>query len=243
MRLIALLISLLVMQQVYAQPGAVTADLPVNRIVVLGDAKLELPADQVQVSVTLRYTDPVDARKAYNAHKAAEQKLVQVLREFRIEEKDITYTLLNVHKNVNYYPQPGQRQEEVITEQQIIFKLKDLKRYPDLQLTLIGAGFNQFSAAFGSSKADESKVLALEKAIEVAREKAAVMAKASGRTLGGVLSVRDTEETDPVLQRQYNVTFDRVGYGTAKASAEAGLLDIPQKIIIPAQVKVTFELR
>ncbi|GAA4402716.1 hypothetical protein GCM10023187_18080 [Nibrella viscosa] len=229
--------------QVSAQPGAVTADLPINRIVVLGDARFELPADQVQVSVMLRYTDPTDARKAYNAHKAAEQKLIQVLRDFRIDEKDITYTLLNVRKNVDYYPQPGQRREEVVTEQQIIFKLNDLKRYADLQLALIGAGFNQFSAAFGSSKAEESKVKALEKAIEVAREKATIMARSAGRTLGGVLSVRDTEETDPVLQRRYVDTSVRVGYGSEKASVDAGLLDIPQKIIIPAQVKVTFELR
>lgn len=216
-----------------------------NRIVVLGDATLELPADRVQVSVTLRYTDPTDARKAYNAHKAAEQKLVGLLREFKIDEKTIQYTLLNVRKNVEYYGGPdNSRRSEVVTEQNVIFKLNDIRRYPELQLLLIGGGFNQFSAVFQSSQAEELKNTVLEKAIEVARTKAVLMAKASGRTLGGVLSVRDTEETDPILHRRYEV-YNQSGYAAeAKMARDGGaLLDIPQKISLPAQVKVTFELK
>lgn len=240
MRFLFLMMSLLITSPLMAQPG--TADLPVNRIVVLGDAKLELPADLVQVTVTIRATDPTDARKAYSAHKIVEQRLVKVLRDFRIEEKDITYTLLNVHKNIEYNPQPGPRKEEVVTEQQVIFKLNDLKRYPDLQLTLIATGFNEFNAIFGSSKAEELKPKALEKAMEVAREKASVMARTAGRTLGVILSVRDTEETDPVLGGRFLAPMLKADMEVARIGS-AGLLDIPQKIVIPAQVKVTFELR
>ncbi|GAB3890635.1 hypothetical protein GCM10028803_01630 [Larkinella knui] len=219
---------------------AQTPDLPVNRIVVLGDAELELPADQIRVNVTLQYSDPTDARKAYTAHQAAEKRLVKLLKEYQIEEKDIRYTLLQVHKNENNSYPSGERKQEIVTLQQIIFELKKPERYPDLQLALISAGFNGFQATYRSTKQEESKNSVLEKAVEVARAKAVVMAKAAGRTLGAVLSVRDTEETDPVLQRRFGGEMDlqsvRVGYG-------GNLLDIPQTIRIPAQVKVTFELK
>ncbi|WP_128544366.1 SIMPL domain-containing protein [Larkinella soli] len=223
-----------------------TPDLPVNRVVVIGDATLELPADEVKVTVTLQFSDPNDARRAYESHRNAEKRLVQLLREFRIVEKDIRYSLLTVQKSENIFGPEGKRRDEIVTNQQVFFKLNDLKRYPDLQLALIGSGFNRFSAAFSSSKAEESKNDALDKAVEVARRKAVVMAKAAGRTLGSVLSVRDTEETDPVLRKVFyanemaaNAEM-RVGYGMA---ADGNLFDIPQLIRIPAQVKVTFELR
>ncbi|GAB3934273.1 SIMPL domain-containing protein [Larkinella terrae] len=219
---------------------AQTPDLPVNRIVVIGEAELELPADQVRVTVSLQYSDPTDARKAYAAHQNAEKQLVKLLKDYQIDEKDIRYTLLNVQKNDNGIYQPGERKQEIITMQQVIFELKKPERYPDLQLALISAGFNRFQASYRSTKQEERKNSVLEKAVEVAREKAAVMAKAAGRTLGAVLSVRDTEETDPVLQRRFGAEMDvmaaRVGYGS-------NLLDIPQTIRIPAQVKVTFELK
>jgi len=226
----------------FAQTTPSTFNLPENRLVVIGDATLELPADQIRVAVTLQYSDPTDARKAYVAHQAAEKKLVELIRTFKVDEKDIVYSPVSVNKSVDIYGNDGRRREEVNTNQQVIFKINDLKRYPEVQLALISAGFNRFNASFASTLQEQNKNKALEKAIEVAREKAAVMAKASGRTLGVVLSVRDTEETDPVLRRVIPV------YASARKAnfaAEAGdsLADIPQKIEIPAQVKLTFELK
>ncbi|GAB3340842.1 hypothetical protein GCM10027299_54610 [Larkinella ripae] len=219
---------------------APTPDLPVNRIVVLGDAELELPADQVRIVVTLQYSDPTDARKAYEAHQAAEKRLVKLLKDYQIDEKDIRYTLLQVQKHQNDIYQTGERRQEVMTMQQIIFELGKPERYPALQLALINGGFNRFQASYRSTKEDASKNRVLEKAVEVAREKATILAKAAGRTLGTVLSVRDTEETDPVLQKRFS---GDLRYMSARAESGGGLLDIPQTIRIPAQVKVTFELK
>jgi uncharacterized protein YggE len=219
---------------------AQTSDLPVNRIVVLGDAELELPADQVRVTVTLQFSDPTDARKAYVAHQAAEKQLVKLLKDYQIGEKDIRYTLLQVQKNeTTSYPN-GQQRQEVSTNQQVIFELNKPEQYPDLQLALISANFNRFQATYHSTKEETSKNLVLEKAVEVAREKAIVLAKSAGRTLGAVLSVRDTEETDPVLKKRF---AGDVQYMSARAGYGGVLLDIPQTIRIPAQVKVTFELK
>jgi uncharacterized protein YggE len=224
----------------YSSAVAQTPDLPVNRIVVLGDAELELPADQVRITVTLQFSDPADARKAYVAHQAAEKRLVKLLKDYQIDEKEIRYTLLQVQKNEVTIYQNGQQKPEVITSQQVIFELNKPERYPDLQLALINGGFNRFQAGYRSTKQEASKNLVLEKAVEVAREKAVLLAKAAGRSLGTVLSVRDTEETDPVLQRGFGLSalneVVSVGYG-------GSLLDIPQTIRIPAQVKVTFELK
>ncbi|MFC5412019.1 SIMPL domain-containing protein [Larkinella bovis] len=238
-KLSLLILSILSLSPALAQVNQ-TPDLPANRIVVLGDAELELPADQVRITVTLQYSDPTDARKAYNAHQAAEKQLVKLLKDYQIDEKDIRYTLLQVQKNQNEIYQTGERRQEVVTFQQVIFELSKPERYPALQLALINAGFNRFQASYRSTKEETSKNLVLEKAVEAAREKAVVLAKAAGRTLGTVLSVRDTEESDPVLQKRFGLATEamsaRVGYGS-------NLLDIPQTIRIPAQVKVTFELR
>ncbi|RAJ94146.1 hypothetical protein LX87_04030 [Larkinella arboricola] len=237
-----LVISLLSFFSATAQV-AQTPDLPVNRIVVLGDAELELPADQVRVVVNLQYSDPTDAKKAYNAHQAAEKQLVTLLKDYQINEKDIRYTLLQVQKNQNDVYPTGERRQEIVTMQQVIFELNKPERYPALQLALINAGFNRFQATYHSTKEEQSKNLALEKAIEAAREKAVVMAKAAGRTLGTVLSVRDTEETDPVFQKRFGAGYSYGSALYASARAEGNLLDIPQTIRIPAQVKVTFELK
>ncbi|GAB3260651.1 hypothetical protein GCM10027347_25110 [Larkinella harenae] len=236
-----LILTLLSMSAAFAQ-GTQTPDLPTNRIVVLGDAELELPADRVRVIVTLQYTDPTDAQKAYASHQAAEKRLVKLLKDYQIEEKDIRYTLLQVQKNQNDVYPTGERRQEVVTMQQVIFELNKPERYPALQLALINANFNRFQASYRSTKEEENKNLALEKAVGVAREKAVVLAKAAGRTLGSVLSVRDTEETDPVFQKRFGTEADYLSAPYA-ARADGSLLDIPQTIRIPAQVKVTFELR
>ncbi|MGA0559068.1 SIMPL domain-containing protein [Larkinella sp. VNQ87] len=236
-----IVLSLLSLSSATAQL-AQTPDLPTNRIVVLGDAELELPADQVRVTVTLQYSDPTDARKAFEAHQAAEKRLVKLLKEYQIDEKTIQYTLLQVQKNQNDIYQTGERRTEIVTMQQVIFNLDKPDRYPALQLALINANFNRFAATYHSTKEEQSKNLVLEKAVEVARGKAVILAKAAGRTLGAVLSVRDTEETDPILQGRFVLGATamaervQVGYG-------GSLLDIPQTIRIPARVKVTYELK
>lgn len=223
------------------QPGSPCRDC----LVVIGEARLELPADQVNLSIQLRYTHPTDAQQAYTAHVAAEQRLAKLLRDFAVSDKDVVYTLLSVQKNVIGYDPGREPRQEISTDQRVIIKFRELKRYPDLQLALIGAGFNQFNAVFGSTQAEENKQKAIEKAVEVARSKADIMAKAAGRRLGPVLSIRDTEEIDPYLQRRYapGGLFEagvQASYGSA---ADNSLFTIPQKIVVPAQVNVTFRLR
>ena len=75
---------------------------PDNRIVVIGHATIDVPADQVKFVVILTSIDSASIDKVYQKHQQQEDKLVKLLKELQISAKDINYSLLTVNQRQDY---------------------------------------------------------------------------------------------------------------------------------------------
>lgn len=225
----------------FAQTPAVLPS-PDHRIVVLGEATLNLPADRVVLTVNLTARDSLTVQRAYDKHKRLEASLVRFLKQASLPDSAVRYQLFNIRQEFEYQG-PGRRQlGAYVTSQSVTLTLTNVKQYAEFLVKLIGAGFSDVNAAFTASKADEFQGKLLENAVAVARRKAEVMAQAAGRRIKRVSKVMDTEETDPTFSRTVPMPMaaNRVAYDKAEASGD--LTDIPQTIRLAAQVKVVFEL-
>jgi uncharacterized protein YggE len=211
---------------------------PDNRIVVLGEATIEIPADRVKFNVELKFDDSTNIKRTYKRHKEAESKLVSYLKELNVPTKNINYSLINIGKSNNYNSATNTSTELFGTNQTVFVTIDDVKQYADLMMKLITAGFTDVSTSFGSSKENDFQQTLIEKAIEAAQKKALVMAKTVNREILNVVKVSDTEESDP--------TFG--GYGNSyvaamAAGAENSIIEIPQTITKRMTVKVVFALK
>ncbi|MBB6611132.1 SIMPL domain-containing protein [Pontibacter sp. Tf4] len=212
---------------------------PDNRIVVIGHATINVPADQVKFQVTLTSTDSASVDKVYQKHQRQEDMLVKLLKELQIPAKDINYSLLTVGQSQDYNNR--KRTNYFAGYQTVNFVLNDLSKFSEVQSRLIKDGFMSFRSNFGSTEIEKKQTEVMEKAIAVARAKAEVMAKATNRQIKRISKVADTDDTDPLLinykQSQQLNEVIVTGYGMNN------LMEFPQTIPVSAQVKVVFELK
>ncbi len=64
---------------------------PDNHIVVIGQASIDVPADQVRFNVNLISSDSSSIDKVYQEHQEQENKMVKLLKELQIPASDIRY--------------------------------------------------------------------------------------------------------------------------------------------------------
>jgi uncharacterized protein len=216
---------------------------PENRIVVIGMAEIEIPADRVVFQVKLTSKEENDVKKAYDSHKRKELNLLSFLSDLKIPNKNINYTLINVGKSIVYEDHLKENTKKLYyeTSQTVTITIDSLTKYSPFILKLIDAGFDDVSTSFTSSKINNFHDKLLERAIEMAKKKALVMAKTSNRELGRIVKIMDTEETDPNFTNSY-YEGRGVGYG-GSAGGSYEMISIPQSVTKSMSVKVVFELK
>lgn len=211
---------------------------PDNRIVVLGEARIELPADQAIFHVELSATHPSDINKVYQQHKTQEAKLVQLLKELNIPAKNISYSLMSVDKSRDYET----KEWTVTSSQRISFHIDSLKQYTFIQTRLIQEGFSEMNSEFTSSRKNSLEKPLLEQAVKAATEKATILAAAAGRQIKRVVKVADTEETDPTFEYRPE-RIATVRFAEMEVAGNNSLIDFSQTVTATAQIKVVFELK
>lgn len=215
-----------------------------NRIVVIGMAEVEIPADRIVFQVSLTSKEENDVKKPYDSHKRKELNLLSFLSDLKIPNKNVNYTLINISKRVVFEDIVKENKRKVYfeTSQTVTITIDSLKKYSPFILKLIDAGFDDVSTSFTSSKINNFQDKLLEKAIEMAKKKAQVMAKSSNRELGRIVKVMDTEETDPNFNNNwFNSSYEAKAGGAAGGTYE--IISIPQSITKSMSVKVVFELK
>jgi uncharacterized protein len=215
---------------------------PENRIVVMGQATMEAPADQVSFNITLTSTDTLSLDKMYTKHKAMEAKIVRILKDLNIPSNKISFSLFSVGKRPSYADKDEDRVWYFEGTQEISFTIDSLKAYPAIRDRLIREGVITFGSAFISSKEEAMKKEVLAKAVKVATDKAEVLAKAGNRKIRRIVKIADTDDNDPTFNNYSGV----VKYTTPAVVTdreEETLVEIPQNISVSATVKVTFQLK
>ena len=201
-----------------------------NTDTILVDATGEAfaPADEIVFNININRFDSV-ATEAFSRHKELERFLTELILEQNIDEDHI-----NAHP-ISISPRRSNMQEQGFqTSQSVTIRLEDLSQFEEMQLILIENGFDNFSASFSTTKADEAHQEALEKAVEETRKKAESLANSSGRELGEVLSIEYTSSSG----------FNLRGSGMMAMEAyDESLLEMQRTIPVRENVRVKFRLQ
>jgi len=168
--------------------------LPAGTITVTGQAKRD-EASQIanfNASVTASNDEKQTAIDEVNTKMA---EIIQKVKEFGIDEKDIQTQNVSVYENpameILIYP-PQKRSLRWTANNSLEIKLKDVNRASQLADLLNATGATSVSGPnFSLDDTQEAETALLAEAIENAREKAEKVAQASGRKLGKVITVSE----------------------------------------------------
>jgi uncharacterized protein YggE len=205
---------------------------PLYTVTASGTGETYAAPDMAQVYFGATVTADEAADALGQANGIAEE-ITAAVKDAGVDAKDIQTA------NVSVYPQQNYEGDTVrITGYQatiqVSVKIRDIEAVGDVIGAASGAGANEISGpSFMLDDDAEANAAAIELAIEDARARAEVMAKASGKTLGEIISVNETGATTPIY------------YGAARdtmAAAESVAIE-PGQLNITTSVTVVFELK
>jgi uncharacterized protein YggE len=140
------------------------------------------------------------AREAMDGNSRTMRQVQQALKEAGIAERDVTTSALSLRPDIEY--QPNTRRPRVVgytAGHQLQVRVRDLGKLGDALDRMVAAGANQvdglqLTVDDWSKKVDEARTAA----IEDARRKAEILARAAGARLGKVLTIDEQGGSPPV---------------------------------------------
>jgi uncharacterized protein len=197
-----------------------------NTLVIDATGEVMAPADRIYFQINLNRVHE-EASTAFEEHKRLEGYLTSLLLEQNISDEKVNANPISIT------PRRHSNQRGFETRQSVSIELDDLDRFESMQVTLIENGFDNFSARFGTSRAESAQDEALQKAIGQARTKASLIADASGRELGSVKQVDYTSSSGITLRGAAQMAVE---------SYDGSLLQFQKSIPVRETVRVIFYL-
>ena len=181
---------------VLATPGSAQSAHHHRAFAVLsvpGEGQSSAEPDEAQVSVGVSVQAPT-ATEAMAQNAELQSAVIEQLMSEGVEARDIQTAGLNLSP-VQDYLQDGK--PPVVTgysaQNMVTIRVRDLSRLGDVLDKLVESGANQIHGiSFSRSDTTEAENEARVAAIETARERAEVMARAAGGTLGPLMSLSDS---------------------------------------------------
>lgn len=202
-----------------------------NIISINASAEVMIPADEISFRITLNAVAETP-QKAYELHQERENILVNLLKEYNIEEENIDFEPVSISKvHSNQYR--GQEDQQVQTRQTVILSLDDFDKYEEIQITLIKNNFDNFSGSFRSSESQKGEEQALKKALKVARQKADIIAQETGLT---ILEIKE-------INYSYNQRSPRPVMEMRASSDSGSLMEFDQTVSVSASVSVSYTFK
>ena len=204
---------------------------PQNVLSVNISATVQVPADQIifQVNVNAQAETPGEA---FRIHKEREDILAELLKEFGIEDENISFQPIRIDKrNRN-----NSDSQYSITSQQVAVTFSNFAVYEEIQVALIENGFDNFSGSFSSTKLQEGKDEALKMAIEGAQKRAEFIAETAGVTLLGINSIVNFD----------HMVARRLGSASGierNFAASSSMMDFDQTVDVTANVQMEFRIQ
>ncbi|MEL7834178.1 SIMPL domain-containing protein [Fodinibius sp. Rm-B-1B1-1] len=199
-----------------------------NEISINATAQVAVPADEIAFQINLN-AEAETSQEAYDLHKKREKVLVELLKEHDIKEENIDFEPISINKS--YSDQYSRDQKEVIqTSQMVVLTLSDFDIYEQIQITLISNDFDEFSGNFMSSESEKGEEEALKKALNMARDKAELIAQESGVTITGIKNINYSyhhRPPQPMMEM------------SARKSSDS-LLEFDQSVSVSANVSVVY---
>ena len=181
---------------------AMAQTIPPPMITVSGEATISVAPDQAEIEAGAT-SDAKTAREASEANNTIVGKLLLALKAANIDSKDIQTSRLSLQ--AQYAQSTSSRTPPTVSgyraSNHVTVRLRDITKVASTIDLLVGAGATDIGGInFMVSQA--SKVLdeAREKAVDDARRKAEIYAKAAGVTLGAPLNISEEGSPAPVFR-------------------------------------------
>jgi len=176
-----------------------------------------------------------DKQEAINEVNGKVEALVSSLKNFGIAEKDIKTENLSIYQDQETYYEDGRqktRPGQWRVSNSISITLHDVDKASDLaELLAAGGATNVYGPNFSLDDTSQAEQDLLEQAIENAKQKAEIIATASGRKLGKVINVTEGYQSANVYS-----AYRDLGGGGGGGGIEPGTGTVSKT------VTVTFEL-
>ena len=216
-------------------PAAGNANVRTLSVSGSGDALLAPDIAYIYVGV---HTESPTAAEAVEENTSQTQALIQAIRDFGIEEKDIRTTNFSIYPMDRFDPATGLPSGEKVyaVDNTVYVTIRDLTKLGDLLDTAVQAGANNInSVQFDVAEKDEALRQARANAVKDADAEAQALAQAAGLSLGEIQSISFSEA------QPYPI-FDGKGGGGAVAEQAAVPIQ-PGQLTFTVSVNVTYELR
>ena len=213
------------------------AQPPQRTVSVSGAGTAYLVPDIAYIYVGV-HTEKPSASEAVDENNAQTQKMIEALREFGIDAKDIRTTNFSIWPQDKYDPMTGTPtgQKVYVVDNTVYVTIRDLDKLGELLDTVIAAGANTVnSVQFDVANKDEALKQARADAVKDAKEKAEELVDAAGVKLGDVQTISFFDNV------AYPV-FDGKGGGGGVA-AEAAVPIQPGQLTFTVTVNVTYEIK
>jgi uncharacterized protein YggE len=187
-----------------------------------------LPADLIVFNVNIN-AEAKTPQEAFELHKKRESLLAELLKEFNIQEEDIDFEPIRMNKR---YRDDSQT---TATNQSVSLFFNNFASYEEIQVTLIENGFDSFNGQFSSTEISEGKQKALISAIEAAKERAELIAQASGVSLGPVQTINYSDHQIGAPRKANMMEMDAM-------RSEASMMDFAQTVSVTANINISFTI-
>jgi hypothetical protein len=229
--LAALALALVALAGCGAAGTTATAGAAANTVTASGAGTSQAVPDTAEMSFGVTTTSPNAKSALDEASKTAEQ-IASAVKKQGIAGEDIQT------QDVSVYPQTvDQNGKQVITGYQaslsVQVKVRDIAKLGEIISAANAAGANDISGpTFTIDDPAPARAKAIEEAVADARKSAEAMAKAAGKSVGGVLSM---SSSDAGVSPMYSASD---AAGAAKAvPIEPGQLDITANVVVVFELK------
>lgn len=205
---------------------------------VNGSGKAFLDPDIAYIYIGV-HTEGKDAAEAVSTNNTQSQRLIEALKSFGIDAKDIQTTNFSIWPQQQYSPDGQQTGTTYVVDNTVYVTLRELDNIGDLLDTAVANGANTING-IQFDVADRTKALsdARKDAITQARAQADELAVAAGVELGQIhsISTYGTNVPGPIYAER--------GMGGGGAADVAAAVPVsPGQLVIQVDVTVVFEIQ
>jgi len=166
--------------------------VPPRVVRVVGTAEVKVVPDRVVINVAIQKMSPV-ASTAKEAVDSASKRVIAVMRQSGLGEKDIQTTYLTLQPQYDF--KNGRKFSHFSAQQGFTVTLRDISKLDAVLDAVIGAGANEInSIQYETSELRRYRDQARAEAVKAAKEKADDLAKTLGQQIGKAYTIEEVPD-------------------------------------------------
>jgi uncharacterized protein len=230
---LSILIGLLVLGSLLTACGPSTITVqpqpPQRTITVTGTGKVTLTPDIAYISIGV-HTENASAREAVTSNNTQAQAVVDAIKGFGVEAKDIQTTDFSIYPQQQYDSNGKQTGIIYVVNNTIYVTIRDLSKLGNLLDSTVSSGANNINS-ITFDVADKTGALsqARQAAVTDARKQADELTKATGVEVGEVQNISYYDSAAPVTVQYAKADM---AVGTGSVPVQAGSMQVSTTVTI-----------